>query len=64
MPPETITYSFRSDGLGNISITGPPGLGLLYVALGIAARQAFLERKPVVVHENARPLRVVSVDNL
>lgn len=62
MDRDTVTYSIKCDGQAEMRVSGLMGLGLVYIALGIAARQSFLTQLPIVVLENGVPLRIVTVN--
>lgn len=55
------SFTVKCEGSADVVIEGEKGVGLLYLALGYAARQSFLKLGPVGVFENGRLLRVVHV---
>ena len=56
-----VVYSIPDNGYIEMRFEGETGTGLLYIALGIAAKSSFLASRPVMVLENGLPFRIVNV---
>jgi hypothetical protein len=57
-----VVYTVVNASNGNdVRIEGDTGIGLVYIALGLAARESFMKMKPVLVTENGVSYRCVSV---
>lgn len=56
---DRVTYLVKN-GKVEICVEGPPGQGLIYVAMGIAAQQSFVRNTPMDVLEDGKPIRIVT----